>query len=203
MVSRASTAVAPPPVLRPDWETLAWLAFRWSKPPDFNACPASSSLHRFYVETDKPKFAWFWGSNQKTTAVILRAKSPNHSCRFWGPNRKTRPTGFDVKPEKTVRVVLRPNHSQTVALGFEAQSRNPRSLSPRAQCRPHTAPPDLSIILPPSTRPVRPSLVLCILSRSLLLHAMPHLPPTHHETSKRDSPTKQGIKVKQPKYLGF
>jgi hypothetical protein len=28
---------------------------------------------------------------------------------------------------KTFRVVLRPNHSQTVDLGFEAQSRNPRS----------------------------------------------------------------------------
>jgi hypothetical protein len=27
---------------------------------------------------------------------------------------------------KTVRVVLRPNHSQTVDLGFEAQPRNPR-----------------------------------------------------------------------------
>jgi hypothetical protein len=36
-------------------------------------------------------------------------------------------TGFVAKPVKTARVVLRPNHSQIVDLGFEAQPRNPRS----------------------------------------------------------------------------
>jgi hypothetical protein len=36
-------------------------------------------------------------------------------------------TGFEAKPVKIVRVVLRPNHSQIVDLGFEAQPRNPRS----------------------------------------------------------------------------
>jgi hypothetical protein len=47
---------------------------------------------------------------------------------------KTVATGFDVKPAKTVttdfkvkmakivRVVLRPNHSQTVVIGFETQT---------------------------------------------------------------------------------
>jgi hypothetical protein len=55
---------------------------------------------------------------------------------------------------------LRSNHSQTVDLGFEAQPRNPRSSSPRARCRSHTAPPNLSIARPPSTRPVRPSPIL-------------------------------------------
>jgi hypothetical protein len=62
---------------------------------------------------------------------------------------------------KTVRVGLRPNHSQTIDLGFNDQPRNSCSSSPRAWCRPHTAPPDLSIARPPSTRPVRPSPVLC------------------------------------------
>jgi hypothetical protein len=33
---------------------------------------------------------------------------------------------FETKPLETVRVVLRPNHSQTVDLGFETQPRNPR-----------------------------------------------------------------------------
>jgi hypothetical protein len=64
---------------------------------------------------------------------------------------KTVSAGFEAKPLETVRVVLRPNHSQTIDLGFEAQLRNPRSLSPRARCRPHTAPPDLSTARPPST----------------------------------------------------
>jgi hypothetical protein len=31
-------------------------------------------------------------------------------------------TSFKIKLEKTVQVVLRPNHSQTVAIGFEAQT---------------------------------------------------------------------------------
>jgi hypothetical protein len=31
-------------------------------------------------------------------------------------------TGFEAKLVKTVRVVLRPNHSQIVAIGFEAQT---------------------------------------------------------------------------------
>jgi hypothetical protein len=53
--------------------------------------------------------------------------------------KKTVATGFEAKPAKTVaagfeakllgtvRMVLRPNHSQTVSLCFEAQPRNPRS----------------------------------------------------------------------------
>jgi hypothetical protein len=61
------------------------------------------------------------------------------------------PSGFEAKPVKTARVVLRPNHSQTVDPGFKAQPRNPCSKSPRARCRPHTAPPDLSTARPPST----------------------------------------------------
>jgi hypothetical protein len=36
-------------------------------------------------------------------------------------------TGFEVKWVKTVQVVLRPNHSQTIDLGFKAQPRNPHS----------------------------------------------------------------------------
>jgi hypothetical protein len=39
---------------------------------------------------------------------------------------KTVTAGFEVKPLEIVRVVLRPSHSQTVDLGFEAQPRNPR-----------------------------------------------------------------------------
>jgi hypothetical protein len=70
-------------------------------------------------------------------------------------------TGFKVKPAKIVRVVLRSNHSQTVDIGFKAQLRNQRSSFPRARCRPHTVPPDLSIVRPPSTRPVRSFPVLC------------------------------------------
>jgi hypothetical protein len=75
--------------------------------------------------------------------------------------------------------------------------------SPFVTCRPHTAPPDLSTAQPPSTRSVRLSPVLCIrsptLPRSSSLHAMPHLPPAHHNTSKHDSPNETKVKEKQNK----
>jgi hypothetical protein len=37
-------------------------------------------------------------NRRQTVAMILRPKSPNRSCWFWGPNWKTRPSGFEVKP---------------------------------------------------------------------------------------------------------
>jgi hypothetical protein len=89
MVPRAPPAVTPPPVLRPDWETLVQLASMWSRSLDLDTCPALTSLHRFCGSTDKPKPAWFWGPNQETVTVILRPKSPNRSCQFWCPNRET------------------------------------------------------------------------------------------------------------------
>jgi hypothetical protein len=58
----------------------------WSKPLVLNAYPTPTSLRRFCGATDKLKPTWFWGPNQETVAVILRPKSPNRSCRFWGPN---------------------------------------------------------------------------------------------------------------------
>jgi hypothetical protein len=115
--------------------------------------PASTPLHRFYGATDKPKPACFLGSNQETIAVILRFKSPNRSYRFWGPNRETHATDFEVKMGETAPVVLKPNHWQTVDLSFEAPKKS-RSSSPRAQCRSHTVSPDLPIARSLSTRPM-------------------------------------------------
>jgi hypothetical protein len=46
-------------------------------------------------------------------------------------------------------------------------------------------------------QPSAPGLLL--LPRSSLLHAMPHLPPAHHETSKHDSRNKTKVKEKQNK----
>jgi hypothetical protein len=220
MVPRASPAVVPPPILRPDWETLAWLASTWSKLLDLDVCPTPSSSCWFCATTDKPKLAWFWGPNQETVAVILRPKSPNRSCWFWGPNRETQAIGFEAKPGETITtdfeakpgetvpVVFRPNHWEIVDLGFEAQPRNLRSSSPHARCRLHTTSPDLSIVGPPSTwsvldhpRSSAPGLLL--LPRSSSLPAMPHLPLAHHETIKCDSPHETKIKVKLLKCPGL
>jgi hypothetical protein len=114
-------------------------------------------------------------------------------------------TGFEVKSAKTVRVVLRSNHSQTVDLDFEAQPRNPRFLSSRpgadrTRCHPTSRPsgyrvPDLCDY-PRSSAPD-----LLLLPRSSSLHAMSHLPPAPHETSKHDSPNEIKIKEKQNKTI--
>jgi hypothetical protein len=97
---------------------------------------------------------------------------------------------------------------ETIDLNFEAEPRNMRSSSPYARHRPHTAPPNLSIIRSPSTRPVlnhaRSSApCLLLLPRSSSLPAMPHLSPTHHETSKRVSPHETGSRVELPKFSRF
>jgi hypothetical protein len=114
---------------------------------------------------------------------------------FWGTNHQTVAAGFESQIGKPVPVVLSPNHWQTVDLGFQAKPRNSCSSSPCPWCRPHTAPPNPSIVWPPSTRPIldypwssSPSLLL--LPRSSSLPVMSHLSHVHHETSKHDSPHK-------------
>jgi hypothetical protein len=88
-----------------NWETLAWLASRRSNPLEFNTCPAPFSSHWFCGATDKLSPGWFWGPNQESVTMILRPKSPNHSCRFGGPIRETRRPWFwgqTKKPELLV-----------------------------------------------------------------------------------------------------
>jgi hypothetical protein len=156
---------APPPVLMPDWETLARLASKQSKPLDLNTCPTPSSFTRqFYGTTDKPYPAWFLGPNQETIMVISWPKSPNHSYRFWGINRETHSHRFWGQTRRTVD------------LGFEAKSRNLCSSSPCARCRPKKASPDLSIIRPQSTWP-SPVLYIRSPTPAMILIAIRHAAP--------------------------
>jgi hypothetical protein len=110
---------------------------------DFEAKPGEIVATSFEAKLEKTVATDFEAKPAKTIATDFEAKPP-----------ETVSPGFEVKPGKIVRVVLRPNHSQTVELGFEAQPRNLRSYSPRARCRPHTTPPNPSTTRPPSTRPV-------------------------------------------------
>jgi hypothetical protein len=60
---------------------------------------------------------WFWGQTGENRLSGFEAKPLTNRChRFWGPNRW-----------ETIPVILRPNHWQTVDLGFEAQPRNSHS----------------------------------------------------------------------------
>jgi hypothetical protein len=48
-------------------------------------------------------------------------KLPNRSCQFWGPNRKTRATGFEVKPGEIVDTGFEVKTEKTVATSFETK----------------------------------------------------------------------------------
>jgi hypothetical protein len=70
----------------------------------------------FEAQTGKPSTTGFEAKPGETVATSFEAKL-----------EKTVAVGFEAKPLETVELVLRPNHSQTIDLHFEAQPRNPRS----------------------------------------------------------------------------
>jgi hypothetical protein len=139
-------------------------------------------------------------------------------------------TGFEGKPTKAVWVVLRPNHSQTVAIDFEAQTDekpsewfwgqtthkpstlvlrlNQETRAPRlhvhsaGRTRRHPTSRSLGHRVPDlCDHPRSSALGLLLLPWFSSLHAMPHLPLAHRETSKRDSPNKTKIKEKHNKTI--
>jgi hypothetical protein len=170
---------------------------------NFMTQPTNQSMFDFEAQTMEPS-CWFWGPNHQTVATGFEVQTEKPSTTlvygsikkpirgfeakpeetvatsFKAKSEKTVATGFKVKPEKTIPVILRPNHWQTIELDFEAQPRNLRSSSPRARCWLHTAPPELSIARPPSTRPVRPSLILCSMfpTPAMILITACHAAPT-------------------------
>jgi hypothetical protein len=82
---------------------------------DFEAQITKLELPVLRSKPGNPPSPWFWGSTKKPTTGF--ESKPGEIVA----------TGFEAKPAETVWVVLRPNHSQTVDLGFEAQPRNPLS----------------------------------------------------------------------------
>jgi hypothetical protein len=118
-------------------------------------------------QTKKPS-RWFWDPNHQTVAAGFEIQT-----------EKPEAIGFEAKSEKTVLVILRPNHWQTVDFGFEAQPTNSSSSSTRVRCKSHTVSPDLSIIQPLSTWPIRPSPILYISSPTsiIILIAVRHAAP--------------------------
>jgi hypothetical protein len=138
----------------------------------------------------------FVGQITKPHMLVLSPKPKNLSKWFWGQTTRTVSISFEAKL------------GETVNLGFEAKLRNLWSSSPYARCRSHTTSPDLSIIRPLSTQHVldhprssAPSLLL--LPQSSSLPIMPHLSPTHYETSTCISPHETDSRVKPPKFPGF
>jgi hypothetical protein len=131
---------------------------------------------------------------------------------------RNRHTGFEAKPAKTIREVLRPNDSQIIVIGFEAQTdEKPSTLVLRLNQETrapslHVPGADRTRRYPTSRLPGHRIPDLCdhpwssapgllLLPRSSLLHTMPYLPPAHHKTSKHDSPNETKVKEKQNKIV--
>jgi hypothetical protein len=81
----APPTVAPSSVLRPNWETLAWLAPRWSNPLDVNVCPHTIFIHTSVLRR-KPTNLLPHGFEDQTKKL---------SWRFYGPNHQTAVAGFE------------------------------------------------------------------------------------------------------------
>jgi hypothetical protein len=132
-----------------NWQTEACLVFS-SKPrihrSDFEAQIIKPQLSVLRPKPGNPPTPWFWGSTKKPTAGFEAKPGETFATSFEEKLEKTVAAGFEAKPletiaagfeakppetvtnsfeakpAKTVWVVLRPNHSQTIAIGFEAQA---------------------------------------------------------------------------------
>jgi hypothetical protein len=103
-------------------------------------------------------------------------------------------TSFEAKPVKTI---------QTLVLRLNQETRAPRLHvhgADRTRRHPTSRPPGHRVPdLCDHPRSFAPGLLL--LPQSSSLHAVPHLPPAHHETSKCDSPNETKVKEKQNKTI--
>jgi hypothetical protein len=101
---------------------------------DFKAEITKPELPILRPKPGNPPPAWFWGSTKKPTAGFEATPGETVATGFKAKPEKTVAAGFEAKPPETVatdfeakptqiiRVVLRPNHSQTVTIGCEAQT---------------------------------------------------------------------------------
>jgi hypothetical protein len=137
-----------------NWQTEAHLILR-PKPrkhrSDFEAQITKPEMSVLRPKPRNPPPPRFWGSTKKPTAGFKAKLGETIATSFDVKLEKTVATSFEAKLEKTVAtsfeakplktvntgfeaklmkivwVVLMPNHSQTVDLGFEAQPKNSRS----------------------------------------------------------------------------
>jgi hypothetical protein len=122
------------------------------------------------------------------------AQTNKPSRWFWGSNHQTSAAGFEAQTGKpSTTLVLRLNQETRApslhVSGADRTRRHPTSRPPGHRV------PDLC----DHSRSSTPNLLL--LPRFSSLHAMPHLPPAHHETSKRDFLNETKVKEKQNKSI--
>jgi hypothetical protein len=106
----ASPTVAPSSVLRENWETLAWLGSRWSKPPDVDVCPHTVFIHSSVLRRKpsnllplilrlKPRNCHhdFEAQINKPSTLVLRSKLRNRCGNFEAQISK--PSTLILSPE--------------------------------------------------------------------------------------------------------
>jgi hypothetical protein len=127
---RVSRADLPPSVLWPNRQTEAHLVLR-TKPRnrcgDFEAQIINPALPVLRPKPGTPHHLGFEAQPRSRPPILRSNREKTIATSFKAKLEKTVAAGFEAKPLETVRVVLRPNHSQTVDLSFEAQPRNPLS----------------------------------------------------------------------------
>jgi hypothetical protein len=104
-----------------------WGPNHQNRAADFEGQTGRNHRHLFWGQTKKSTTS-YEAKPGETIATSFEAKlEKTVAAGFKAKPLETVATGFEAKPVKTVRVVLWPNDSETIDLGFEAQSRNPRS----------------------------------------------------------------------------
>jgi hypothetical protein len=158
----------------------------------FEAKLLETGATSFKAKLEKTVTTGFEAKPEKTIATGFEAKP-----------LETVTTGFEAKPVKTVGVVLRSTTHElsTLILRLNQETRAPRLhvhnadrilRHPTSRSPGHRVP-DLC------DHPRSSALGLLLVPWSSSLHAMPHLPPGHHEISKHNSPNETKIKEKQNK----
>jgi hypothetical protein len=170
---------------------------------DFEAPITKPELLVLRPKARNPPPPWFWGSTKKPTADFEAKPGETVATSFEAKLEKTVATGFEAKLVKTIRVVLRPKHSQTIDLGLrlnqETRAPSLRVTGADRTWRHQTSRPPGYRVPDLCDHPLSSAPGLLLLPQSSSLHSMPHLPPAHHETSKRDSPNETKGKEKQNK----
>jgi hypothetical protein len=151
------------------------------------------SLHGFETQTKKPTTG-FEAKPGETVATGFEAKPV-----------KITAASFEGKPLEIVRVVLgQTTHKPlTLILRLNQETHAPSRHVPSADLTWRHPTSRLSDHQVPNLcdYPLSSASGLLLLPRSSSLHVIPHLPPTHHDTSKRDSLNETKIKEKQNKTI--
>jgi hypothetical protein len=172
---------------------------------DFEAQITKPELPVLRPIPGNPPPPWFWGSTNKPTTGFEAKPGETVTTSFEVKLEKIIAAGFEAKPLETVTTGFEAKPAKTthklltLVLRLNQETRAPNLHVPgadRTQRHPTSRPPSHWVPdLCDHPRSSAPGLLLLPWSSSL--HAMPQLPPTHHETSKHDSPNETKIKEKQ------